>query len=78
MAIDGEALGFGDSDKVSRWVQQVKSSSQSGYFKTADYIPLPSFTNTDDASSALENSGESFALIRKELAHTHTRESHEG
>jgi hypothetical protein len=25
---------------------------------------------TDDASSALENSGESFALIRKELAHT--------
>ena len=28
---------------------------------------------TDDASSALENSEESFALIRKELAHTHAR-----
>lgn len=51
-AIDGEAQGFGDIDRVSDWVDEVSKGANSEDYQTADCLMLPAFTNpSEDAAS---------------------------
>ncbi|KAH7327052.1 hypothetical protein BKA65DRAFT_509832 [Rhexocercosporidium sp. MPI-PUGE-AT-0058] len=51
-AIDGEAQGFGDLEKVSPWVDAVSHQASSEDSQTADCLMMPQFSKAaDDAAS---------------------------
>ena len=55
-AIDGEAQGFGDVDKVSLWVDQVSKAASSEASQAADYLFMPTFSEAAEAAASPHNS----------------------
>jgi hypothetical protein len=51
-AIDGEAQGFGDLDKVSTWVEQVSKEASSEEYQAADCLFMPSFSKAADIAAS--------------------------
>lgn len=61
MAIDGEAQGFGDLDKVSKWVDQVSKEASSEEYQAADCLIMPSFSQAADTAASPHTSPQSSA-----------------
>jgi hypothetical protein len=55
-AIDGEAQGFGDVDRVSSWVDQVEEEALSEGYQAADCLLLPAFSNAAVSAASPQNS----------------------
>ena len=51
-AIDGEAQGFGDVDKVSSWVDQVSTEALSGDYQASDCLFMPTFSKAADTAAS--------------------------
>jgi hypothetical protein len=55
-AIDGEAQGFGDVDKVSSWVDQVATEASSEEYHAADCLLMPRFSPAAEVAASPHNS----------------------
>jgi hypothetical protein len=55
-AIDGEAQGFGDVDKVSTWVDQVSKEASSEDYQAADCLFMPTFSKAAEIAASPHNS----------------------
>ncbi|KAF4636266.1 hypothetical protein G7Y89_g1816 [Cudoniella acicularis] len=58
-AIDGEAQGFGDVDKVSSWVEQVSKEASNESQQVPDRSFMPWFSRAADAATSPKNSPQS-------------------
>ena len=57
--INSEAEGFGDTEKVISWVDEVAKQSSSDHFQALDYLSLPKFCDTEEASKPSHTSPKS-------------------
>ncbi|KAG0645672.1 hypothetical protein D0Z07_8744 [Hyphodiscus hymeniophilus] len=55
-AIDGDAQGFGDVEKVSSWVDQVSQEASLEDSQTADCLSMPTFSKAADFAASPHNS----------------------